>query len=450
MTVFSARRRVHKPLLALSISVALIAGFSAPSNADSKDDIKRERDGVSRKLKDAKSDVHESTKRLQTAHQRLKKAESRLSSAQSKLQSTRGQLVVAQAEDERLRAELAEAETTLSTAEKDVGTAEKTLDTSEGVVATFAVETIMQGDAGLRAFGGLLQGDDPGLFSEQMSATTSISDAQIAMMQDLGASRVLLQVERDKLEVLRNKVADQKAEAERNVQTMQALAAEAEAQETAVSSLVSDRKDAKGEANSALAEDQGVQAALEADRNALSNRLQRIIDEELRKQREEARRKAAAKSGGKKSGGGKKSSGGGSSKPTGDRGGALSRPVGGYVSSSYGMRRHPITGIYKLHDGTDFGASCGTPIRAAASGRVIEQYYNRGYGNRVILNNGVKRGVSVITTYNHLSRFAVRSGARVSRGQVIGYVGTTGYSTGCHLHFMVLSNGRTVNPMGWL
>ncbi|RZK91014.1 MAG: M23 family metallopeptidase [Methylobacterium sp.] len=114
------------------------------------------------------------------------------------------------------------------------------------------------------------------------------------------------------------------------------------------------------------------------------------------------------------------------------------------------MRRHPITGVYKLHDGTDFGVGCGVPIRAAAGGTIVSQYYNGGYGNRVILNNGVKRGKSVITTYNHLSRFARSSGSKVSRGEVIGYVGSTGYSTGCHLHFMVLVNGGTTNPMNWL
>lgn len=124
--------------------------------------------------------------------------------------------------------------------------------------------------------------------------------------------------------------------------------------------------------------------------------------------------------------------------------------MSGSVTSSYGMRTHPITGVYKLHDGTDFRGACGTPIIAAADGTVIQQFYNAAYGNRVIINHGIIRGQSVVTTYNHLSRFAVSAGSRVSRGQVIGYVGSTGYSTGCHLHFMVLANGSTTNPMNWL
>jgi murein DD-endopeptidase MepM/ murein hydrolase activator NlpD len=93
---------------------------------------------------------------------------------------------------------------------------------------------------------------------------------------------------------------------------------------------------------------------------------------------------------------------------------------------------------------------CGTPVHAAAAGTIIDQYYNGAYGNRVILNNGIKRGVSVVTTYNHLSRFVKSRGSHVSRGELIAYSGTTGYSTGCHLHFMVITNGHTTNPMGWL
>nr|WP_238345320.1 M23 family metallopeptidase [Actinopolymorpha cephalotaxi] len=114
------------------------------------------------------------------------------------------------------------------------------------------------------------------------------------------------------------------------------------------------------------------------------------------------------------------------------------------------MRFHPILHRWKLHDGTDFGAACGTPIHAAASGRVIARYYNGAYGNRVLVSHGRMRGASIVTAYNHMSRYAVSNGERVSRGEVVGYVGTTGYSTGCHLHFMVYRNGSTTNPMNWL
>ena len=130
--------------------------------------------------------------------------------------------------------------------------------------------------------------------------------------------------------------------------------------------------------------------------------------------------------------------------------GFLDYPVDTYITSSYGMRLHPVYHRWTLHDGTDFGAPCGTPIRAAASGEVIAVYYNPGYGNRVIMDNGYHRGVGLGTAYNHLSSYSTYEGQKVKRGEVIGYVGNTGYSTGCHLHFMVFENGATVNPMNWL
>ena len=81
---------------------------------------------------------------------------------------------------------------------------------------------------------------------------------------------------------------------------------------------------------------------------------------------------------------------------------------------------------------------------------MLSQYFSSSYGNRVIIDHGLLRGVGIATTSNHLSRFAVAVGTQVQRGQVIGYVGTTGASTGCHLHFMIFRNGVPVDPMTWL
>jgi murein DD-endopeptidase MepM/ murein hydrolase activator NlpD len=127
----------------------------------------------------------------------------------------------------------------------------------------------------------------------------------------------------------------------------------------------------------------------------------------------------------------------------------FSYPVSAPITSSYGMRFHPVLHYWKLHDGTDFGAGCGTPIRAPYAGRVSEQYYNAGYGNRLMIDHGVVDGRYVTTGYNHAIRYTVGVGQHVSKGEVIGYVGTTGYSTGCHLHLMVWVDGGMRNPMTW-
>ncbi len=422
----SLRRTVATPLLALSMSVGLIAGVTAPTFADSKSDIRNKQKQVNKKLKQAKNDVKSSEARFEAASKELKASEKRLAGAVENLRSTRGQLVVAQIEDARLRRELDESERELGVAEKDVEKAEKHLDAAEREVARFTVDSVMQGDSGLRAFGDLLSGQDPSIFSARMSAKNSVADAQVARMQELAASRVLLEVERERLEDLRDAIARQKARAEENVAHMAVLEAQAEAQQRSVAKMVDENSKARKEADAALQEDKAIQAEFERERGELARRLQKIIDEELRK---------AGETGGD---------------TFVDSVSTLSKPVAGRLTSKYGMRKHPILGYYRMHDGMDFGARCGTPIWAAASGTVVDRYYSRGYGNRIVVNHGVKRGASLMTTYNHLSRFNVTNGQKVTRGQVIGYVGTTGMSTGCHLHFMVLRNGQHTNPANWL
>lgn len=125
-------------------------------------------------------------------------------------------------------------------------------------------------------------------------------------------------------------------------------------------------------------------------------------------------------------------------------------PVPGVVTSPFGRRLHPVLHVWKLHDGTDFGAACGTPIRASFGGRVSRRVSGVGYGNRLFVDHGRVDGHRVETAYNHAIRFVVRPGAQVHRGQVVGFVGRTGFATGCHLHLMVWLDGRLVDPMTWL
>jgi murein DD-endopeptidase MepM/ murein hydrolase activator NlpD len=118
-------------------------------------------------------------------------------------------------------------------------------------------------------------------------------------------------------------------------------------------------------------------------------------------------------------------------------------PVSGQITSRFGNRFHPILGRARFHKGVDLRATAGTPIVAAADGRVVSAGWHGGYGNQVaILHAG-----GIETTYGHMSRFAAAAGQMVRRGQVIGYVGSTGLSTGPHLHYEVLKNGRPVNPL---
>jgi murein DD-endopeptidase MepM/ murein hydrolase activator NlpD len=126
--------------------------------------------------------------------------------------------------------------------------------------------------------------------------------------------------------------------------------------------------------------------------------------------------------------------------------GALRPPVGGPITSTFGARDHPVTGKHKLHDGTDFGAPCGTPVRAAAAGVVAKVGKAPGYGRRVV----IRHAGTMQTLYGHLSRTDVRPGETVSESSTIGRVGSTGLSTGCHVHLGVYVDGRPVDPMTYL
>jgi murein DD-endopeptidase MepM/ murein hydrolase activator NlpD len=126
--------------------------------------------------------------------------------------------------------------------------------------------------------------------------------------------------------------------------------------------------------------------------------------------------------------------------------GTFIRPVPGPITSPYGYRTDPVTGAQAFHAGVDFGAPCGTPIKAGGTGSVISAGPNGGYGNMTLIGHG--NGLS--TVYGHQSSIIVSAGQSVTQGQVIGYVGSTGKSTGCHLHFEVRVNGNPVDPMGYL
>ena len=118
-------------------------------------------------------------------------------------------------------------------------------------------------------------------------------------------------------------------------------------------------------------------------------------------------------------------------------------PVDGRITSYFGYRRHPILRFTRLHAGVDFGANWGSPIHAAADGQVVRAGWAGGYGRQVRLFHGD----GLISSYSHMSEIAAEPGTIVRRGQLIGYVGSSGLSTGPHLHYEVLRQGVPVNPL---
>lgn len=119
-------------------------------------------------------------------------------------------------------------------------------------------------------------------------------------------------------------------------------------------------------------------------------------------------------------------------------------PVNAPITSGFGIRFHPILHFARMHRGIDFGAHYGSPIVAAADGQVVRAGWAGGYGQQVRLAHAAGMG----TSYSHMSRIVVAPGSIVHQGQLIGYVGSSGLSTGPHLHYEVYRGGVAVNPMG--
>ena len=121
-------------------------------------------------------------------------------------------------------------------------------------------------------------------------------------------------------------------------------------------------------------------------------------------------------------------------------------PIAGWISSIFGYRRHPYDGSYRFHGGVDIAADPGTPVRAPAEGIVIFSGYREGYGKVVVIDHGY----GIRTLFAHASKLFVNSGIRVKRGDILSQVGSTGHSTGPHLHYEIRKNGVPVNPMTFL
>ncbi len=317
----------------------------------------------------------------------------------------------------------------------------------------------------------MLNSQNPADVTTQLTSRSAVLDVQAGTLARLTASEALLEIQESGLREAEREVSAQRAAAAANLARMAELEAHAASAADQIASLVVERSQARQSAADTRAEDLRQVQQLEAEKAEMSALLRRQAAQARAEAEARARADAAAEAAARDADAGSAGDPDSAAAGTGTKpqapgpaapdpagqapqpapaAAALAYPVDGYLTSPYGMRLHPIYQVWKLHDGTDFGATCGTPVRAAESGTVIGAYYGGGYGNRIVIDHGLRDGVGLGTTYNHLSGYATSTGARVERGEVIGYVGTTGASTGCHLHFMVFEDGTTVDPMTWL
>lgn len=239
------------------------------------------------------------------------------------------------------------------------------------------------------------------------------------------------------LEIQKQKAAIEakKAQLEEDKRQLDALAAEAEKTRQEIAKKKAEQQKVLDAAKS----NKAAAAQMEQDLNAQLASVRNLIQQRLAAA--EAARQAAQQQAASDDEGG-----GGSDDNYVQGTGAMGWPCSGPITSPFGYRTHPIFGTTIFHAGIDIGVDYGTPIHAADSGVVVYSGWISGYGNAVIIDHG--GGIS--TLYGHNQSLAVSEGQSVSKGSVIAYAGSTGNSTGPHLHFEVDVNGSPVNPMGYL
>ncbi len=416
-------RKSRRRTIAGLVVCGLFASAAVPVllGAAHADDLKDKKHKVQKHIKQAHDELDHSSKELQAATAALAQSQKDLSAARTYLAQTQAELETARILDLRMQAKLDEAERRLAQARSELEAGRLHVEEQNLLVRRLVVENYQSGGSALMGLTTVLNAQDPAQLTGRLNSVHTVMDKETSVLDRLEATKVLLTVKQREVNAAKIVVAKQRKAAADNLRLKQALELQAQAAEQQVSAMVALRAQARAAAEKAKKADLKQLAALKRE----EKRIQALI--------------LAQASKGK----------GYTGPVTGN--GFLDWPVPGHVTSGFGWRVHPIFGYRALHDGIDIGGvSCGTPIKASAPGKVLSTYYQSAWGNRVIIDHGVKYGVGVATIYNHLSGYAVSAGERVSRGQVIGYIGTTGWSTGCHLHYTVLENGSAVDPLKWL
>jgi murein DD-endopeptidase MepM/ murein hydrolase activator NlpD len=394
-----------------------------------------------------KADLDDASDQLGKSVAAYNQAETKYQAVQVRYAAAQGQLAAAKAADAVAAGKLAAAEAALRTAVSDVEAGEKLI-AEKRAVAGRAVRSAYQQQNSLVGLSIALRGAEPADIATGMQIQRNVFGIQSNAITNLNNAQAELASRRVKVAAAEKASETARAEAAATVLrvtelTKQVAADKAEAAAVAKVKLIA-FKAAEKEKNTELAQynsllrerarvEQLLIARAKAEKAAAARRKAAAEKAEREKARKEHRPPRSIPD-----------------NPGGSGDGRLSYPVSSYITSPYGMRFHPVLHYWKLHDGTDFRAPCGTPVRAAADGVVTDKYYNGGYGNRLFVSHGVMDGRSITTVYNHLSKYKAHVGERVRRGEIIAWSGTTGYSTGCHLHFMVYQDGTVVNPMKWL
>ncbi len=378
--------------VAISIFIIFIlffipnASIFASSLEDQLDQVKKEKAQTEKKIEDAK-------KKEQDYLNQVKQVETQLLSSLDQLNTLNKNFADVKSEIDKTNIELAVKENDLNEIGKELDTKESILNNRISAIYKHSGASFFEILFKSKSFIELLS---------KLKLMNLLAAQDTRIIEDIKSKKsATLSVKQSILE-LKKKQDEQRGNLEK-------LVTQAEQKNTEISGILDKKKDLLSSAKA----DKNALIAMAKQQTAKENEIQRTL---------EALRYGSAPNG------------------------RLMWPVAGRLMSGFGYRMHPILGYVRFHSGIDLAAPRGTPIVAADGGQVIEASYDGGYGNSILIYHGG----GFATFYAHMSGFAVGKGQMVQRGQVIGYVGSTGLATGPHCHFEVRINGVPQNPLGYL
>ncbi|NYG07882.1 murein DD-endopeptidase MepM/ murein hydrolase activator NlpD [Phycicoccus badiiscoriae] len=444
--IFRRRHASHRVrLTALGLAVACSLGVATPSvaapgvspslsaAAPGTTDPNQAKKQVDKEIEALKGALEDTSSNLKDAYIALRRTQAALPVAQAALDSAIAAVSKADTYNDEMAVQLDVARANEARAVDELTATRSKLAQSRTRVARFASQLYQ--DQGMGQLSVALSATTPDDFANRIAMNDTLMDVQNQSLSRLATARATATAQEAHIKALQVQVEAAKKQAEAALAKAQQARAAAAAAKQALDVLAAQQV---AQSTNLAAQMKAEQAQLDAAQKEQA-RLQSVLIARARAAKAAAAARAAAL------------------RRAGQRvppqitssSGFLSRPSDGWISSEFGMRYHPILHYWRLHAGRDFAADCGTPIRAAASGTIISAGWTGGYGNRIMIDHGIVRGVDLVTTYNHMSRYVVQSGS-VSRGEIIGYVGTSGESTGCHLHFETYEDGIPRDPRRWL
>ena len=467
------RRATWSLAAAVAMSGLMLATLS-PIGIASADEIDDQIDSTGQQLNQTEASAGELSGVLEGASAEVVAARAALQEAQAQLPAAQAALATAEAESARAAAADAKAAEDLRVAEAEVARTKAEIEAVKAQIEALKVAVgsfardVYTGGGQMSEMQVLLDSTSPAELTTRYESIQTVSRDKNRAMDELVSTKAQLDDLLVQLQELEEQARQARVAAAEALDAAQAAEARAEAAKSRVDQLVSQRTTALATTEAERTAIQQRYAEVAAAQAALSAQL---TDLQAEKQRRVAAAEAAAAAAAEARAAAQRDASNAAAQQAASAAEAAASAAqasadelgsvssGGAVNSSgyfwpipgagtggqVGPRVHPVYGYASCHTGVDISAGSGTPIRATHSGTVVSASYDSVYGNRTVIDHG--DGTS--SMYAHQSSFAASAGQRVSAGDVIGFVGSTGYSTGAHLHFEIHVGGTPYNPMGW-